>query len=108
MEPPRCALLARAARRDDAEADVVARRNVRHGGADRFDDAGALVAHHHGPASVAQLTVRQAHVRVAYAGSGDAYEHLVLAWRRDLDLLDDERTTGLVQDCSADPHQPIR
>ena len=108
MEATCAALVAAAARGNDAESDVVARRDVLDSGADRLDDAGALVTHDHRPAPLAELAVGKSHVRVADACRDDSNEDLVVPRWRELDLLDDEWLSRLVEDGRADPHQPIR
>jgi len=77
-------------------------------GADGFDHAGPLVPHDHRPASLAELAVGEPHVRMTYACRDDSDEDFVVSRRRKLDLLDDEWLPRLVEDGSADPHQPIR
>ena len=108
VEAACAALLAHAARRHDAEADVIARCDVRHRRAYCFDHSRALVPHDHRPAPAAELAVRQPHVRVTHARGRDAHEHLVVAGRRELDLFDHERLPRLVEDGGANPHQPTR
>ena len=106
MEATRGALRAGAACGDDAEADVVPGLDVGHCRAHGFDDAGAFVAHHHRPATRAELAVGESHVGVADAGRGNANEHLACCRRRELDLLDDEWLPRFVEDGCANSHQP--
>ena len=108
MEASCRALGAGAAGRDDAEADVVPGRDVGDGRPHRLDDARPLVTQDDRPATVAELTVGKAHVRVAHARCGDANEHFVVAGRSELDLLYNERLPRLVEDGGANAHQPTR
>src|SRR5262249_13117584 len=122
-EHPRCAVLgdhlaevrlpgaavpARAARRNEAQRDVVSRRHVRDVRADRLDDTRALVAHDGGPLPGTEVAVRMADVRVAHAGRGDANEDLVGLRRIELDLLDLDGPARMTENRSANAHQPIR
>ena len=74
--PPRAAGAARAARRDHAEDDAVAGRDVHDALADGLDRPGALVPEHHRPAALAEAAGGEVHVGVADARSGDAHLHL--------------------------------
>ncbi len=76
VESSRAALVARTARRDDAERDSISGRDVRHALADGLDDPGTLMAEHHGPPVRAELAIRKPYVRVADACGRDADEHL--------------------------------
>src|SRR5439155_2760217 len=93
---------------DDAEADGVSRRDVRHAVTDRFDHTRALVAEHHRPAAVAEGSVGQEEVRMADARGRDADENLTRLRRVELDVLHPYRSARLVEDGCADDRHPIR
>jgi hypothetical protein len=44
---------------------------------------------------------------VADAARNEPDEHLACLGLRELDLLDDERLTELLEDCGPDPHGPM-
>jgi hypothetical protein len=67
---------------------VVAGSELVDAGADLLDDACAFVAEHHRPATVAELAVRESHIRVADACRSNANKDLVRLRRVELDLLD--------------------
>ena len=102
------AIRAGAARRDEAERDVISRADVRDAVSDRLDHARALVAKHGGPATRPQVAVGEPDVGVAHADCSDPDEDLICLRWIELDLFDRDRMTGLAQDCRADAHQPTR
>ncbi len=62
-------------------------------------DAGSLMPEDDRLAGGAEVPVSQVHVGVAHARRRHAYEHLVLARRRQLELLDADRRTHFPQNC---------
>ena len=74
------AIPARPARGNEAEGDVIARRNVGDAVADRLDDACALVTEHHRPAVRPELAVGVADVGMTDAGGRHAHQHLLRPW----------------------------
>jgi hypothetical protein len=100
----RHAVATRATRRDEAEHDAIAGRDVRDVGADRLDDPGALVAEDDRPVPLAELAVCVAQVGVADARSRDADEDFAALRRVELDVLDRHRPARVPEHCRPRPH----
>ena len=71
-------------------------------GADRLDDAGALVSEHARRVAARVGAGRRVEVGVADAAGGDPDERLARLRLLQLDVLDDERLPELLEDCGAD------
>src|SRR5207245_6934152 len=104
VRPAVAALRAPAAGGDEAKCDAVSRADMRHARADLLDDPGAFVAEHHRPATPAERALCEMEIGVADARRRDPYEHLVVARRIELDLLDAHRPPRLVQHNRLNPH----
>ncbi|MGY2872932.1 hypothetical protein ACVW00_000122 [Marmoricola sp. URHA0025 HA25] len=75
----------------------VAHLDVRDVSSHRFDDPGGLVAEEQGKGERIGTELHRP-VGVAHSGRHRAHENLVRCWVRDVDVLDDEVRTELVQD----------
>src|SRR5438105_2576386 len=88
-----------------ARHHVIAGAQRRHVGADRLDDARALVAQHDGAIEgPAPLAIDDVEVAVADAGGRGAHEDLAAPGLVDLDRLHRERLVGLAKDRGLDLH----
>jgi hypothetical protein len=85
--------------------DVIARRHHRHPRADSLDDAGAFVAEDAGRVAGRVLARCRVEIGVADAARCEADEDLALLRLSEVELLDDERLTELLEDCGADLHR---
>jgi hypothetical protein len=80
---------------NEAESNVVARRNVCDALADRFHHSSPLVPHDRRPTTRPEVAVGVADVGVTDAGSGYAHQYLPRFGRIELDLLDLDGLTGV-------------
>ena len=85
---------------------MVTRRRTVHAGSHGLDDAGALVPGNDREPVRAQVALGQMEVRVADPGRGHAHQHLLVARRVEVHLLDAGRGAGLTEDDR--PHRPTR
>ena len=93
----RPAVLALAALGREQRDDVIADRDVGDALADRLDHARALMAEHGRRVAGRVGAGRRVHVRVADAGGDEPHEHLARARILQVDFLDDERGSELLQ-----------
>src|SRR5690348_11119264 len=98
------AVAADAAVRDERADDVVAGLDPGHARAGLLDDPGALVAEHHGQPR-REVAVRDVDVGVAQARMGVADEYLAVLRAIQVELLDLDALTGLVDDCGLGLHR---
>jgi hypothetical protein len=86
---------------------VVSGRDERRSGADSLDDAGALVAQDARRVAGRIRARRRVEVGVADTARVEPDERLALLRLGELDLLDDERLSELLEDGRSNLHSPI-
>src|SRR4029453_16492379 len=96
MRPSGQAVRAVAAEDRETGDDVVAALELGHVRADRFDNAGGLVAEDRGGRELI-IAVDEVQVAMAHATGDRAHEDLALDGLRDLDVLDGEWLLGTVE-----------
>ena len=105
VRPPAAAVDALAALRREERDDVVAGRDERDARADALDDTRALVAEHARHVSGRVGARGRVQVGVTDAARREPDEHLALLRLREVELLDDERLSELLEHGGADLHR---